>query len=119
LRFHSQLSGENSSYFLQNGNLVSSAGLSTRVAGFFWVQHTKTENIPNLPKIYQTAVKYSQCKLYQHFPFHSQPSEMYPNWDFGKKINHLATLFSRQKDERNEVQASGEIRQGDGASADS
>jgi hypothetical protein len=49
----------------------------------------RTQNIPNDHEIYQMAVKQTEVpKTYQHFPFQDHPK----NWDFGLKINHLATL---------------------------
>jgi hypothetical protein len=53
--------------------------IRTRVARFFWEQHTKTgRNMPNGPKIYQIAVKYTKPKktvqnshkIYRHFSFY-------------------------------------------------
>jgi hypothetical protein len=47
----------------------------TRVARLFLVQRTKTEIYSKLPTI-------------------GRPSKIYPQWDLGLKIYHLATLFS-------------------------
>jgi hypothetical protein len=51
-------------------------------------------------KIYKTATKYTKCQ--QNIPKSSKigiltypiasPSKIYPNWNFGMKICHLATL---------------------------
>jgi hypothetical protein len=52
--------------------------------------------------MYQMAITCNKClsnipngyKIYQHFPF-PRPSKIYPNWDFGLEIYHLATLVHR------------------------
>jgi hypothetical protein len=65
---------------------VYAAALDAKIA----YKYTKrTQNIPNDHEIYQMAVKQTEVpKTYQHFPFQDHPK----NWDFGLKINHLATL---------------------------
>jgi hypothetical protein len=66
----------------------------TRVARFFFLQHTKTGKcIPNNYKMYQMAIKYKNgCKIYQHLPL-QDPPKFTQIWIFGLKRNHLATLI--------------------------
>jgi hypothetical protein len=55
------------------------------------------ENVPNEHEIYQSAIKYTRWpENIPNIPAFSiaRPSKIYPNWDFGLKINHLATLLS-------------------------
>jgi hypothetical protein len=39
--------------------------------------------------MFQTAIQYTNL-------FITRPSKMYTNWDFGTKINHLATLVGER-----------------------
>jgi hypothetical protein len=57
--------------------------------------------IPKTGKMHQINTKCTKCpknipngnKIFQHFPFLG-PLKIYPNLDFGLKINHLATLVT-------------------------
>jgi hypothetical protein len=77
--------------------------VATRVARFFLSHETKTgKNVPNEHKMYQMVIKYpkchqnvsNSCKIYPHFPIYIRPSKFYPNWIFGLKRKHLATLVA-------------------------
>jgi hypothetical protein len=57
-------------------------------------------NIPKRGEINQIATKlpngfgmYQMAKEYTNL-FHSKHFKIYPNWDFGLKINHLATRIT-------------------------
>jgi hypothetical protein len=78
------------------------AEFQTRVARFFFAQHTKTGgNIPD-NQISQMATRYvtvcngckidQMTKIYQHRPL-QDPSKFAQIWIFCLKICHLATLF--------------------------
>jgi hypothetical protein len=71
-----------------------SVSAQLRVARFLLVHDTKTGRMYQINtkctkwsvlKIFQMAIKYINI-------FPSKASKIYPNWDFGLKTNHLATL---------------------------
>jgi hypothetical protein len=74
-----------------------SSPVSSRVARFFLVQHTKTgKNVPNYHKIYQMSIKYTKwlyVKIDQHIPLQDSPKTT-QIWIFGLKVYDLATLVS-------------------------
>jgi hypothetical protein len=77
-----------------------------RAARFFLTQYTKTgKYVPNNHKVYQTIPKnvYQRATIYTKWPSNipkwniptfsiPRPYKIYPNWDFGLQIYHLAPL---------------------------
>jgi hypothetical protein len=52
----------------------------SRVARFFFVQHTKTgKNIPKTHKIYPISIKYTKWQYNLPSSFFARPSRNYPN----------------------------------------
>jgi hypothetical protein len=60
----------------------------------FWgTTYQNGKNIQKDHKMYQMAIKYGdQMAIKYTCILFARPSKIYPNWDFGLKIYHLATL---------------------------